>query len=111
MRKTVTTLYAEFEEALARADKAAAAIKTPRTEGDEVEFNAVIAEASDLSTRICTTPARTIDEVLLKIATAGWSAGATPPYDAWTARPGMGGGDELACLVSIRSDLEAMPRF
>jgi hypothetical protein len=106
-KKSITKLYAEFEKALANADRV---YMETRGEDDET-FAAAVDIASKLCWRIVEAPAdpkNPIPDLLLKIAAAGWSAGALPPFDRWVGRRGMGGGDELACLESIRADLEAM---
>jgi hypothetical protein len=100
-KKSITKLYAEFEQALAAMEA------LPR-ETREKEYDAAHARASELSLRIIATsanPANPIPEMLLKIKVGGWFNGTSEPLDQWTECADL---DITECLVSIRADLQAM---
>src|SRR6267143_2093480 len=100
-KKTITKLYAEFEQALAAMEA------LPR-ETREKEYDAALALAHDLDDRIVNTranPEDPIAEMLMKIAAAGWFNGTSEPLDRWTSCPDL---DIADCVVSLRKDLQAM---
>jgi hypothetical protein len=102
-RKTVTELYAEFEKARVAFDA------LPYREIPDARYTALLALCTKLCDRIVATPvnpANPIPEMLIKIATCGWSAGTTEPLHVWT---NCGDADDpVKCLVSLRRDLQAM---
>jgi hypothetical protein len=118
-RKTVTQLYAEFENAVAAVDALGQAIEaivsdeTLPVSAEEKEFDAAVRFASELCTRTVETPANPtnpVPEMLLKIAAAGWGSGAMGrPLAKWTAEEADApGAHAVSCLLSIREDLQAM---
>jgi hypothetical protein len=111
-RKTITQLYAEFEEALAAAKALEPFIE--KSKAKEKEYGDVIAVIGKLCRRIVEAPANPtnlIPEMLHKIDAAGWGV------DAWSggslANWTLEQADDdqaiaASCLVSIREDLRAM---
>jgi hypothetical protein len=108
MPKTITTLYREFEQALAALD----AEPYSRDGTDQAKYDAALDRASDLCRRIVSTPAGPTDpiaDMLMKIAAAGWGGGLRPgeSLDDWDAEEDTDAEEHVA-LVSIRADLLAM---
>lgn len=110
MPKTVTKLYAEFEAAVAVCD----AHPYPHDNSKPRAWRAALTKADKLCDRLIATPANPaapIPEMLLKIAAAGWQAGAwsapmSTSADNWTWS--ANGGELQGCLFSLRDDLKAM---
>ena len=103
-KKTITKLYAEFEQALAAME----ALPYPLRETREKEYDAALARCSELSERIIdmpANPANPIPEMLLKIKVGGWFNGTSEPLDSWTSCADL---DITECVVSLRADLQAM---
>jgi len=103
-KKTITTLYREFERALAAME----ALPYPRDGTGEAKYDAALELCTELCDRIVKTrtdPANPIPEMLMKIAAAGCGNGTSEPLDRWTSCADM---DIVDCLVSLRADLQAM---
>jgi hypothetical protein len=103
-KKSITTLYREFETAIAALD----AEPYWRTNTGKKKYDAALDRCCDLSVRIVATPAdpaNPIPEMLLKIKVGGWWNGTGEPLDQWTECADL---DIAACVVSLRKDLQAM---
>jgi hypothetical protein len=103
MPETITQLYAEFEQTLAALN--AMPRKRDGSDAEEKRYRHLLDACNELSFLIVETRAQSVEEMLLKIAVGGWSAGITEPLDRWTVCADLNIAD---CLVSIRADLQAM---
>lgn len=100
--QSITQLYGELEKAVA-ATKAI-------PEGSQ--FDQAVARCNRIAKTIVNAPARSIDEMLLKIRVVGWSAAAISfdsldNADNWQPDQ-FTEGDEYDALVSLREDLRKL---
>lgn len=105
--KAITKLYAEFE--LAHRDmQAIPPVKSVKD--DTKPFERAVDRCSRIAWKIVKAPARTLNEMLIKIRIAGWCAGAMKPnyqladLDDWQPTP-LCNSEELHALVTLREDI------
>jgi hypothetical protein len=108
---SITDLYKDF----AKAHAAYQAVPKPKPPSvTSKEFDRAVSKCANIAARIVTAPAHSIDEMLLKIAVAGWSVGAAGGYDLATLEDWKphaltsSNGEELEALVSLRDDLRRL---
>ncbi len=99
MPKTITELYADLEHAVAAANGL--------QEGPA--FDRAIGKCSDIAWRIVKAPATNKDEMLNKIAAAGWCMGAGADRLRPDWQPGGLANNEAAyALATLRDDLQRL---
>ena len=106
---SITDLYKDF----AKAHAAAQAIPEPMSPSvSSKEFDRAIKRCGDIAARIVKAPANGIDEMLIKIAVAGWCVGGAADLatlEDWTPHALVSSnGEELQALVSLRNDLRRL---
>jgi hypothetical protein len=108
-RRTITQLYADFEKAVAAMEA------TPSTSGNKLSnpaFDRATDKCANIGQTIMTTPANSIDEMLLRIRVVGWSTGiphngSLANLDHWDPAA-RGNSEEFQALASLRAELRLL---
>lgn len=108
-QKSITKLYADFEHAVA---KSKALPPLPKGVLTDPRFDKAVDRCSKIAWHIVKAPANDIDEMMLKIAVAGWCMGAhhkknLSELDRWQPQK-LFATEEAYALVSLRDDLRRM---
>ena len=103
--RSISDLYKDLERAVTTT------LAIPSDREYEPMNNRAVRKCCLIAKKLARTRAASIDEMLLKIKVAGWSAGAKfnlEDCDRWTPREIGVEGDEFDVLVSLREDLRRL---